>query len=263
MDLKRYNRHLILEGFGREGQERLLNSRVLLVGAGGLGSPVALYLAAAGVGTLGIIDGDNVSLTNLQRQVLHTTHDIGRPKVDTATEHIQSLNPDVKVEKHPFFLSEDNAKQLIEGYDFIIDGSDNFSTKYLVNDACVMLGKACSIGGISRYSGQLITHVPGTACYRCLFPEPPAMNNVETCARVGVLGSIAGMLGTIQATECIKYLAKVGNLLTDSLLTFDALTMEWNRIRFPKNEACPLCGNKPTITELKEYAFQPCSKKKE
>ena len=261
--MHRYNRHIILDGFGREGQERLLQSRVLLVGVGGLGSPAALYLAAAGVGTLGIVDGDNVGLTNLQRQVLHTTPDIGRPKVDSAAEYIQRLNPDVKVEKHAFFLSEDNAMQLVEGYDFIIDGSDNFATKYLVNDACVMLGKACSIGGISRYSGQLMTHVPSSACYRCLFPEPPALNDVETCARVGVLGSIAGMLGTMQATECIKYLAKVGTLLTDTLLTFDALTMEWNRLHFPQNEDCPLCGKKPTITELKEYAFQPCSKMKE
>ena len=256
---QRYNRHLILEGIGQQGQERLLQSRVLLVGVGGLGSPVALYLAAAGVGTIGIVDGDSVSLANLQRQVLHTTPDIGRPKVDSAAESIQSLNPDVKVEKHPFFLSERNAMELVKGYDFIIDGSDNFATKYLVNDACVMLGKACSIGGISRYSGQLMTHVPGTACYRCLFPEPPAFKDVETCAMVGVLGSIAGILGTLQATECIKYLAGVGKLLTNALLTFDALTMQWSRLDFPKDSACPLCGESPTITELKEYAFQPCN----
>ena len=258
----RYNRHIILDGFGREGQERLMQGRVLLVGVGGLGSPAALYLAAAGTGTLGIVDGDNVSLANLQRQIAHTTNDVGRLKVDSAEEKIKAINPDVKVEKHPFFLSEDNARQLIAEYDFIIDGSDNFATKYLVNDACVMLGKACSIGGISRYSGQLMTHVPGSACYRCIFPEPPAMNDVETCSRVGVLGSIAGMLGTVQATECIKYLSGVGTLLTGTLLTFDALTMEWNRLQFPWDEDCPLCGSKPTITELKEYAFQPCDKKK-
>ncbi|MBR1498880.1 MAG: HesA/MoeB/ThiF family protein [Bacteroidaceae bacterium] len=257
----RYNRHIILEGFGREGQERLMQGRVLLVGVGGLGSPAALYLAAAGAGTIGIVDGDNVSLANLQRQVAHTTNDVGRLKVDSAEDKIRAINPDVKVEKHPFFLSEDNARQLIAEYDFIIDGSDNFATKYLVNDACVMLGKACSIGGISRYSGQLMTHVPGSACYRCIFPEPPAMNDVETCSQVGVLGSIAGMLGTMQATECIKYLSGVGTLLTGTLLTFDALTMEWGRLDFPHDEDCPLCGNKPTITELKEYAFQPCNKK--
>ncbi len=256
----RYNRHLILEGIGREGQERLLKSRVLLVGVGGLGSPVALYLAAAGIGTLGLVDGDSVSLANLQRQVLHSTPDIGRPKVDSAAESIQSLNPDVKVVKYPFFLSEENAKELIGDYDFIIDGSDNFATKYLVNDACVMLGKAFTMGGINRYSGQLMTHIPGSACYRCLFPEPPAFKDVETCATVGVLGSIAGILGTMQATECLKYLAGIDKLLTNTLLTFGAITMEWNRFDFQQDNSCPLCGSTPTITELKEYAFQPCSK---
>jgi adenylyltransferase/sulfurtransferase len=259
---RRYNRHIILEGLGMEGQQKLLQSKVLLVGAGGLGSPVALYLAAAGVGTIGIVDGDVVSLTNLQRQVIHSTKKVGQLKVDSAEERIKELNPDVKVVKYPFFLTADNVEQLIDGYDFIIDGSDNFSTKYLVNDACVMHGKACSIGGISRYSGQLMTHLPGTACYRCLFPEPPAMNDVETCSAVGVLGSIAGILGTLQATECVKYIAGIGQLLTNAILTFDAKTMQWQRLEFPHNEDCKLCGRKPTITELKEYAFQPCSKKK-
>ena len=258
---RRYNRHLILEGFGVEAQERLLQSRVLLVGAGGLGSPVALYLAAAGVGTIGIADGDVVSVTNLQRQVLHSTPDVGRPKVDVARERIAALNPDVKVETYEYYLSESNALELIRPYDFVIDGTDNFSTKYLVNDACVMLGKAFSMGGISRYSGQLMTHVPGSACYRCLFPEPPAKSDVETCAMVGVLGSIAGMLGTVQTTECIKYLAGVGGLLTNALLTFDALSMQWNRFDFPQRSDCQLCGTNPTIHELKEYAFQPCKSK--
>lgn len=259
---RRYNRHLILDGFGKEGQLRLLQSKVLIVGAGGLGSPVALYLAASGVGTIGLVDGDMVSMTNLQRQVIHATKDVGRMKVDSAEESIRELNPDVTVVKHPVYLSEDNAADLIRQYDFVIDGSDNFATKYLVNDACVMLGKACSIGGISRYSGQLMTHVPGSACYRCLFPEPPAVKDVETCATVGVLGCIAGMLGTVQATECIKYLAGVGTLLTDTMLTFDALTMQWNRFDASRDEHCALCGQQPTITQLKEYAFQPCSKKK-
>lgn len=258
---RRYNRHLILEGFGVEAQERLLQSRVLLVGAGGLGSPVALYLAAAGVGTIGIADGDSVSVTNLQRQVLHSTPDVGRPKVDVARERIAALNPDVKVETYEYYLSQTNALELIRPYDFVVDGTDNFATKYLVNDACVMLGKAFSMGGISRYSGQLMTHVPGSACYRCLFPEPPAKQDVETCAMVGVLGSIAGMLGTIQATECIKYLAGVGSLLTNAILTFDALSMQWNRFDFPQRSDCQLCGTNPTIHELKEYAFQPCKSK--
>ena len=258
---RRYNRHLILEGFGVEAQSRLLHAKVLLVGAGGLGSPVALYLAAAGVGTIGVVDGDTVSITNLQRQVLHSTPDVGRPKVDVAKERIQAINPNVKVDTYETYLSETNAMELIKPYDFVIDGTDNFATKYLVNDACVMQGKAFTMGGISKYSGQLMTHVPGSACYRCLFPEPPAKQDVETCAMVGVLGSIAGMLGTVQATECIKYLAGVGQLLTNSMLTFDALSMQWQRFDFNQRPSCELCGTHPSIHQLKEYAFKPCKSK--
>ena len=258
---RRYNRHLILEGFGPEAQSRLLQAKVLLVGAGGLGSPVALYLAAAGVGTIGVVDGDTVSITNLQRQVLHSTKDINRPKVEVARERIEAMNPDVNVRTYELYLNEANAMKLIESYDFVIDGTDNFATKYLVNDACVMLGKAFTMGGISKYSGQLMTHVPGSACYRCLFPEPPAKQDVETCAMVGVLGSIAGMLGTVQATECLKYLAGVGQLLTNSMLTFDALSMQWQRFDFGKRESCELCGTHPSIHQLKEYAFKPCAKR--
>jgi len=258
----RYNRHLILDGIGPGGQQRLLKAKVLLVGAGGLGSPVALYLAAAGVGTLGIVDGDTVSLANLQRQVLHATPDIGMLKVDSARKHIGLLNPGVKVQAYPYYLAESNAAELVAQYDFVIDGSDNFATKYLVNDACVMARKPCCVGGISRYSGQLMTIVPGSACYRCLFPSPPPIVEVQTCERIGVLGSIAGLLGTLQATECIKYLVQAGQLLTNAMLTFDALTMQWQRIELNKNDDCPLCGQHPTINELKEYAFQPCSKRK-
>lgn len=258
---RRYNRHLILDGFGPEGQMRLLNARVLIVGAGGLGSPIAIYLAAAGVGTIGIVDGDMVSITNLQRQIIHTTANIGQQKVDSATNAIAQLNPDVKVEKHDIFLTEDNALSIIANYDYVVEGSDNFATKYLVNDACVMLGKPFCIGGISRYGGQVMTHSVGTACYRCLFPEPPAQRDVETCAMVGVLGSIAGMLGTVQATEVIKHIAQVGTPLDNALLTFDALTMQWNRFSISKNNSCALCGDNPTIKELKEYAFKPCSKR--
>ena len=234
---------------------------MLLVGAGGLGSPVALYLAAAGVGTIGVVDGDTVSITNLQRQVLHSTKDINRPKVEVARERIEAMNPDVNVRTYELYLNEANAMKLIESYDFVIDGTDNFATKYLVNDACVMLGKAFTMGGISKYSGQLMTHVPDSACYRCLFPEPPAKQDVETCAMVGVLGSIAGMLGTVQATECLKYLAGVGQLLTNSMLTFDALSMQWQRFDFGKRESCELCGTHPSIHQLKEYAFKPCAKR--
>lgn len=257
---KRYNRHLILDGFGKEGQLKLLNAKVLIVGAGGLGSPVALYLAAAGVGTLGLVDGDTVSLTNLQRQIIHTTNDIGRPKVDSAEEKIKAINPDVEVRKYEIFLSEDNALDIIRDYDFVIDGTDNFSPKYLINDACVMLGKSFCMGGINRYRGQLMTHTPGTSCYRCLFPEPPAKEEVETCAMIGVLGSIAGICGTLQANECIKVITGCGAPLTDAFLTFDAQTMQFQRFDFTKNAGCAVCGDKPTITELKEYAFKPCSK---
>ena len=257
---RRYSRHLLLDGFGLEGQQRLLDARVLIVGMGGLGSPIALYLAAAGVGTLGLVDGDTVSLTNLQRQIIHGTPDVGCSKVDSAAESIIRVNPEVKVEKHELFLNEDNALDIIRDYDFVVEGSDNFSAKYLVNDACVMLGKPFCIGGINRYAGQVMTHRPGTACYRCLFPEPPAREDVETCAMVGVLGTIAGMLGTIQATEVVKCIVGVGEPLYNQLLTFDALSMQWNKLSFLHNEDCPLCGSHPTITKLKEYAYKPCAK---
>lgn len=259
-ETRRYSRHLLLDGFGIEGQQRLMDARVLIVGMGGLGSPIALYLAAAGVGTLGIVDGDMVSLTNLQRQVIHGTPDVGRSKVESAAEAIHKINPSVRVEKHELFLNEDNALDIIGDYDFIVEGSDNFSAKYLVNDACVMLGKSFCIGGINRYSGQVMTYRPGTACYRCLFPEPPAREDVETCAMVGVLGTIAGMLGTVQATEVVKCIAGVGEPLYNQLLTFDALTMQWDKLQFQRNEHCPLCGSQPTITKLREYAFKPCAK---
>lgn len=257
---RRYSRHLLLDGFGLEGQQRLLDARVLIVGMGGLGSPIALYLAAAGVGTLGLVDGDTVSLTNLQRQIIHGTPDVGRSKVDSAAESIIRVNPEVKVEKHELFLNEDNALDIIRDYDFVVEGSDNFSAKYLVNDACVMLGKPFCIGGINRYAGQVMTHRPGTACYRCLFPEPPAREDVETCAMVGVLGTIAGMLGTVQATEVVKCIVGVGEPLYNQLLTFDALSMQWNKLSFQHNEDCPLCGSHPTITKLREYAYKPCAK---
>jgi len=257
---RRYSRHLLLDGFGLEGQQRLLDARVLIVGMGGLGSPIALYLAAAGVGTLGLVDGDTVSLTNLQRQIIHGTPDVGRSKVDSAAESIIRVNPEVKVEKHELFLNEDNALDIIRDYDFVVEGSDNFSAKYLVNDACVMLGKPFCIGGINRYAGQVMTHRPGTACYRCLFPEPPAREDVETCVMVGVLGTIAGMLGTVQATEVVKCIVGVGEPLYNQLLTFDALSMQWNKLSFQHNEDCPLCGTHPTITKLKEYAYKPCAK---
>ena len=257
---RRYNRHLILDGFGKSGQQKLLCSRVLIVGVGGLGSPIALYLAAAGVGTIGLVDGDLVSLSNLQRQVIYTTNDVGQAKIDVAAKRLQAMNPDVNVVKHNTFLSESNALELIKDYDFVVEGTDNFASKYLVNDACVILNKPFSIGGINRYSGQVMTHTEGSACYRCLFPEPPAMQEVETCSMVGVLGSVAGMIGTVQATEAIKVITGIGRPLTNTLLTVDALNMNWNCFDMKQNTSCALCGKHPTIKELKEYAFKPCTK---
>lgn len=255
---RRYNRHIILQDFGAEGQARLLKAKVLIVGMGGLGSPIALYLAAAGVGTIGMVDGDFVSVTNLQRQVIHSTPDVGLLKNESAERKLRAINPELTVVRHDCFLSENNALDIIRPYDFVLDGTDNFAAKYLVNDACLMLGKPFCMGGINRYSGQVMTHVEGSACYRCMFPEPPAYAEVETCASVGVLGSIAGMMGTIQATECIKFLAQTGELLTDALLMFDAKSMQWNRLDLNRDPNCTLCGERPTIKQLKEYAFKPC-----
>lgn len=261
--MMRYSRHILLEGFGKEGQQKLSQSKVLIIGAGGLGSPNALYLAAAGVGTIGIADADVVSLSNLQRQVIHFTEDINKPKVESAAEKMQRINPDVNVITHPCFLTEDNALEMMADYDFILDCTDSFASKYLINDACLLAGKPFCAGGVVKYGAQVMTHVPGSACYRCLFPEPPAENEVETCSTVGVLGSVVGIMGSIQATEAIKYLTGIGELLTDKLLMVDALTMTFNTMQFLRNTDCPLCGTHPVITELKEYSFQPCRARKE
>lgn len=255
---KRYSRHLLLEGFGEEGQQRLSKGKVLIIGAGGLGSPCAMYLAAAGVGTIGIVDGDIVSLSNLQRQVIHYTNDVGRAKVASASAKMVMLNPDIKVEAYDTFFAKDNAMELIEPYDFVLDCTDSFASKYLVNDACVLAGKPFCCGGVVKWGGQIMTHVPGTACYRCIFPEPPAENDVETCATVGVLGPAVGIMGTIQATEAVKYLGGVGQLLTNALLTFDTLTMQFQRYAINKKMDCMICGERPMITKLDEYSFQPC-----
>lgn len=217
-----------------------------------------MYLAAAGVGTIGIADGDIVSLSNLQRQVIHYTNDVGRQKVASAAAKMTMLNPDVKVEVYDTFVSKDNIMDIIAPYDFILDCTDSFASKYLVNDACVLAGKAFCCGGVVEYGGQIMTHVPGSACYRCIFPEPPAENEVRTCSTVGVLGPAVGIMGTIQATEAVKYLSGVGQLLTDTLLTFDTLTMQFMRLDFSRNNDCILCGERPMITKLDEYSFQPC-----
>ena len=246
----RYSRHILLKEVGVEGQEKLMNARVLIAGAGGLGAPVALYLAAAGIGCIGLVDADVVDLSNLQRQVIHFTKDVGSPKVESAREKIEAINPDVKVDVYREYLNADNALDLIRNYDFIVDGTDNFSTKFLLNDACVMAGKPFSHGGILRFHGQTFTHLPSTACYRCLFDGPPPAGDVPTCGQAGVLGAIAGMLGTIQAAETLKYFTGVGQLLTDRLLTFDAQTMEFRTISVHRQERCAICGEQPTIDHL-------------
>lgn len=256
--IQRYSRHIILKNVGVEGQEKISKGKVLIVGAGGLGSPAALYLAAAGVGTLGIIDGDVVDMTNLQRQIIHFTADIDKPKVVSAKEKILQLNPDVNVVAYKESLTSYNAREIISGYDFIVDGTDNFPVKFLINDACVMLGKSFSHGGILRFEGQTMTYTPGNACYRCVFYSPPPPDSVPSCSQAGVLGSIAGILGTIQATETLKYLTGTGNLLTNRLLFFDALEMEFRSTSFRKNAECAVCGSNPIITTLIDYGQAVC-----
>ena len=257
-ELLRYSRHILLKDVGVEGQEKIRNGKVLVVGAGGLGAPVALYLAAAGVGTIGIVDGDVVDLSNLQRQVIHFTGDVGHPKVESARDKMLAINPNVKVNTIREFLMSDNALDIIKDYDFIVDGTDNFPVKFLINDACVMAGKPFSHGGILRFEGQTFTHLPGTACYRCLFKSPPPANAVSTCSQAGVLGAIAGMLGTIQAAETLKYLTGVGELLTNKLLTFNAKTMDFRKINTRRQASCAICGDNPTITELIDYEQAVC-----
>ena len=257
-ELLRYSRHILLKDVGVEGQEKIRNGKVLVVGAGGLGAPVALYLAAAGVGTIGIVDGDVVDLSNLQRQVIHFTGDVGHPKVESARDKMLAINPNVKVNTIREFLMSDNALDIIKDYDFIVDGTDNFPVKFLINDACVMAGKPFSHGGILRFEGQTFTYLPGTACYRCLFKSPPPANAVPTCSQAGVLGAIAGMLGTIQAAETLKYLTGVGELLTNKLLTFNAKTMDFRKINTRRQASCAICGDNPTITELIDYEQAVC-----
>jgi molybdopterin-synthase adenylyltransferase len=259
--IHRYSRHILLQDVGVEGQEKISKGRVLIVGAGGLGAPAALYLAAAGVGTIGIIDGDTVDLSNLQRQVIHFTPDINKAKVISAKEKINQLNPDVTVNTYHDLLRADNALDIIRDYDFVVDGTDNFPAKFLINDACILAGKPFSHGGILRFDGQTITVLPGTACYRCLFHSPPPSDAVPTCSQAGVLGAIAGILGTIQATETLKYLTGTGQLLTNRLLTFNAKTMEFRTVRVKHNSDCKVCGDHPEITQLTDYEQASCELK--
>lgn len=260
--LERYSRHIILQEVGVKGQKKLLNASVLIIGAGGLGAPAALYLAAAGVGTIGIVDADEVDLSNLQRQVIHTTNDVGKAKVKSAAETMEAINPDVTVKTYRTFVDSTNIMDLIRDYDFIIDGTDNFPAKFLINDACVMAGKPFSHAGIIRFKGQLMTYVPGEGpCYRCVFKNPPPKDAVPTCKQAGVIGAMGGVIGSLQAMEAIKYIIGKGELLTGKLLTYDALKMEFHTIKLPKDHHCAVCGDEPTITELIDYEQAECDLK--
>ena len=253
-ELSRYARHLSLPEVGRQGQTRLKNSRVLIVGVGGLGSPVALYLAAAGVGTLGLVDFDEVDITNLQRQILHGTEEIGKPKLESAKRRISSVNPNVHIVKHSCRLDSHNALEILENYDVVVDGTDNFPTRYLVNDACVLLGKPNVYGSIFRWEGQVSVFAKDEGpCYRCLFREPPPPGLVPNCAEAGVLGVLPGVVGSLQALEVIKLILDEGDSLVGRLLIFDALELKWREVKLKHNPDCPVCGDEPTQKELIDY----------
>jgi adenylyltransferase/sulfurtransferase len=250
----RYSRHLILQGVGEAGQRKLLEARVLLVGAGGLGSPAALYLAAAGIGHLGIVDGDRVDASNLQRQILHDVNGIGRLKVETAAQRITALNPDVALEAHPTRLTAGNALDLMKGYDLVVDGSDNFPTRYLINDASLHLGTPVIHGSIFRFEGQLSVFAPhGGPCYRCLFPVPPPPELAPSCAEAGVLGVLPGIIGSLQAMEAIKLILGVGEPLVGSLLTYDALDEHFQTVRIERDDNCVACHDPATPPPLVDY----------
>lgn len=253
--LERYSRHIILKGVGSRGQKKLLQSRVLIIGAGGLGAPAAMYLAAAGVGTIGVVDADKVELSNLQRQIIHTTNDIGKEKTASAKETIRSLNPDINVITYPFYLNSSNILDIVRDYDFIIDGTDNFNAKFLINDACVMAEKPFCYAGILQFQGQLMTYVPDEGpCYRCIFQKPPSEGAVLSCRQAGVIGAIAGVIGSLQAMEAIKYLIGTGELLTGYLLTYDALRMEFRKVKLPEHKG----HLHPPIVKLTDYNTPFC-----
>lgn len=262
-ELERYSRHLILKEVGYKGQKKLSEAKILIIGAGGLGSPAALYLAAAGVGEIGIADADVVDLSNLQRQVLHTTDDIGIPKVESAAQKIRAINPHVKVNTYREYLYSGNIREIIREYDFVLDGTDNFPTKFLINDACVMEKVPFSHAGILRFQGQLMTVIPGESiCYRCVFNEPPPEGSVPSCREAGVIGAMAGVIGTLQAMEAIKFITGAGELLTGKMLTYDALTNKFRTVKLPKRDVnCAVCGDHPTITELIDYSKPACELK--
>ena len=252
--IERYSRHIILPEVGGSGQQKMLEARVLLLGAGGLGSPAAYYLAAAGIGNLGIVDFDRVDLSNLQRQIIHSTERIGMLKTESAKKTIKALNPDVNVTLYNERLDSSNIMNLIEGYDYIVDGSDNFPTRYLVNDACVMKNKTLIHGSIYRFEGQVTVFKPGDGpCYRCLYPEPPPPGMVPNSQEGGVLGVLAGVIGNLQVVEVLKLVLGIGKPLVGKLLIYDALNTEFRNLRLRKDENCPICSEKPTIKELVDY----------
>lgn len=254
-EVQRYARHIILPGVGAEGQRKLLEAKVLVVGTGGLGSPISMYLAAAGVGRIGLVDFDTVDLSNLQRQIVHGTSDVGRPKVESARETLLDLNPNIEVVTYDTLLSSANAFEVLEPWDIVIDGTDNFPVRYLVNDATQMLGKPLVYGSIYQFEGQATVFMPGpeTPCYRCLFPQPPPPGTVPSCAEAGVFGVLPGIVGCIQATEAIKLITGLGQTLEGRLLIFDALAMEFQTVRLRWDADCPVCGKEPSITELIDY----------
>lgn len=262
--MERYSRHIILKEVGVKGQMKLLNAKVLVVGTGGLGAPAAMYLGAAGVGTIGLVDFDTVDLSNLQRQIIHQTKDVGKPKVQSGKETINEMNPDVNVVTYNEWIRADNILDIIndQDYDFIIDGTDNFPAKFLINDACVMAKKPFSHAGIIRFQGQTMTYVPGEGpCYRCVFKNPPPPDAVPTCRQAGVLGVMGGIIGTIQASEALKYILGLGHLLTGSLLTYDALNMDFRKVKLGEVKDCAVCGEHPTITKLIDYEQTACDMK--
>jgi adenylyltransferase/sulfurtransferase len=250
-EVRRYSRHLIMPEVGVEGQRKLKKAKVLCIGAGGLGSPASLYLAAAGVGTLGLVDFDAVDFSNLQRQILYSTEDVGRPKLKAASDRLRGLNPNIRIISHETALNSTNALDIFRDYDIIVDGADNFPTRYLVNDACVLSGKPNVYGSIFRFDGQVsIFATKGGPCYRCLYPEPPPPGLVPSCAEGGVLGVLPGVVGTIQATEAIKLILGVGDSLVGRLLLFDALQMKFRTLKLQRDPACPVCGDDPTVKQL-------------
>ena len=249
--MARYQRHLVIDEIGMEGQQKLFDAKVLVIGAGGLGSPAALYLAAAGTGTLGIADPDQVELSNLQRQIMHTTDSLGKPKAESARRAVAAINPYAVVNVYKIFVDKDNITELIEDYDFIIDATDNFSSKFLINDTCVIAGKAFSHAGVTRFQGQLTTYIPGVSpCYRCMFKSPPPEDAVPKGSQAGIIGAVCGVTGSLQALEAVKYITGTGELLAGRFLIFDALAMKFRTVKFYRDHECAICGTSQVKTGL-------------